>query len=321
MKGTFLMTMPSERPLEARLAAIAEHFALGQPLHHLRAPGTNDNYLVTTTSGEYLFKIIVNTTLEDILRGLPFLQRLEQYGFPVATYYRKAPDGQVYYHSSDCDAVVFDRLPGAMPQPSPVVSREIGIHLAQLHLIPADNLPEKPHWLDAQYLPAAIQQAVEMYGEEKLPETLKVFNSLYDFKPASFPQAIIHGDLDCSNCLFEGDRLVAFVDWQECGISAALLDFAQTILGFCFIDPPTGSDFWAVFDSDLYRAFYEGYTSVRSLSDVEKAHLGDALKYVGLTQPVWSMLAWQQYHPDEVMIETNLLYWKYGLDTLVLPVL
>ena len=315
------MTNSSERTPEAKLAAIAEHFALGQIHTYLRAPGTNENYLVTSDCGDYLFKIIINTTLEEILKSLPILQRLEDQGFAATAYYLKAPDGQGFYHSSDCDAVVLKRLPGTMPKPSVAVNREIGIYLAQLHLIPSLGLPEKRHWLDAHYLPEAIQTALELHGTEKLHETLKVFNSLHNFKPERFPQSIVHGDLDATNCLFEGDRLVAFVDWQECGIGPALLDFAQTMLGFCFNEHATDAEYWAVFDASLYVALYEGYTSVRPFSPYEKAHLDDALKYVGLTQPVWSMLVWPQYHPDEEMIETTRLYWAFGLDKLTLPLL
>ncbi len=314
------MTAPLERTLEAKLTAIADHFDLGKVLNHQHIDySTNQNYLVTTTQGEYLFKIIVNTTLEDVLNGVPFLQRLEQYQFRMTAYYLPAPDGEVAYHSSDCDAVVLRKLPGETPELSSTVCRQIGISLAQLHLVPHDNLPEKRHWLDAHYLPEAIQTASKMHGAEKLSETLKVFDSLRDFKPMTFPQAIIHGDLCTVNCLFEGEQLVAFVDWQEIGISAALIDFVSTVLGFCFIDQADDSEYWAVFDPALYHALYEGYTSVRPLSAYEQAHLDDALRYVGLTQPVWSMLAWEQYHQGEEMIETHTMYWKFGLDTLMLP--
>ncbi|GER89831.1 hypothetical protein KDW_39930 [Dictyobacter vulcani] len=315
------MSPTTERTLEEKLAAIADHFALGQVLTFERAPGTNQNYLVTTNVGDYLFKIIINTTLEDVLNGLPFLQRLEEQEFTVTAYYLKAPNGQVFYQSPDCEAVVLHRLPGNMPEPSPVVSREIGIHLAKLHLISCAHLPEKRHWLDEQYLPNALQKAIEMYGPERLSETRNVFNSLSSFQPATFPQAIIHGDLDTSNCLFEGGRLVAFVDWQEIGVSAALMDFVQTVIGFCFVEPPTGSDCWAVFDPDLYRALYTGYTSIRPFTGYELEHLNNALKYVALIQPVWTMLVWERYHSGQEMVETRLLYWMYGIDTLTLPTL
>ena len=315
------MPSSSERTLDEKLAAIADHFGPGQIHSFERAPGSNQNFLVTTTEGDYLFKIIVNTTLEDVLNGLPFLQRLEACHFEAAAYYLQSPTGSVFYSSSDCDAVVMRRLPGTIPELSVDVIREVGIHLAQLHLIPCDSLPEKRHWIDANYLPEAIQAAVRKYGAERLRETLAVFHSLEDFQPATFPQSIVHGDLDTTNCLFEGNRLVAFVDWQEIGISAALMDFASTMLGFCFIDQSEGSDYWAIFDPELYRALFESYTSIRPFSAYELAHLETALKYVGLTQPAWSMLMWEQYHPNQEMIETNLLYWKFGLHELTLPAL
>ncbi len=316
--------MPSShagRTLDEKLAAIANHFGLGQIQSFERAPGTNENYIVNTTEGDYLFKIIVNTTLEDILRGLPFLQRLQAYHFEATAYYLQAPDGSMCYSSPDCEAVVMHRLQGAIPELSDAVNREVGLHLARLHLIPCDGLPEKRHWLAARYLPESIEAAVQKYSAGRLRETLAVFHSLDDFRPATFPQSIVHGDLDTTNCLFDGDKLVAFVDWQEIGVSAALMDFAMTMLGFCFVDSPAGSYYWALFDPRLYRALFESYTSVRPFSAYELAHLESALKYVGLTQPIWSMLTWDHYHPGQEMIETNLLYWKFGLHELSLPAL
>lgn len=315
-----MSTLP-ERTVEAKLVAIADHFDLGRVQTFERAPGTNQNYLVTTSVGGYLFKIIVNTTLEDVLNGLPFLQRLQEQGFAATAYYLKTSNGQVFYHSPDCDAVVLPRLPGSIPEPSPSVSREIGVHLVKLHLISCTGLPEKRHWLDHQYLPNALEAAIARYGAERLSETRNVFASLRAFRPETFPQALIHGDLDTSNSLFEGEHLVAFVDWQEIGVSAALMDFMQTVLGFCFVDPPAGSESWAVFDPDLYRALCQGYTSLRPFTSYELEHLDHALKYVALTQPVWSMLAWDQHHPGEEMVETRLLYWMFGMNTLTLPAL
>jgi Ser/Thr protein kinase RdoA (MazF antagonist) len=315
------MSTTVERTLEAKLAAITEHFGLGLMQHFERASGTNQNYLVTTSSGDYLFKIIVNITLQDVLNSLPFLQRLEEQGFAATAYYLTAPTGRAFYHSPDCDAVVLRRLSGSTPAASLAVCRAVGVHLAKMHLISCVGLPEKRHWLDDQYLPNTLQTALERYGAERLSETLKVFNSLSDFHPATFPQAIVHGDLYADNCLFEGERLVAFVDWEEIGVSAALMDFVKTVQGFCFVEDAAQPQYWAVFDPDRYRAFYESYTSIRPFSHYELEHLDNALKYVGLTGSVWLMLAWERYHPGEEMVETQLLYWKFGLDKLTLPVL
>ena len=311
------MTSAPERSQEEKLAAIAHYFDLGeivasQPILH----ATNQNYLVTTPKGDYLFKIIVNTTLHDVLEGLPFLQRLEEEQFSATAYYLPTSGGEMAYHSAGCDAVVLKKLPGAIPELSPAVCREVGVYLAKLHLIPCDGLPEKRHWLDARYLPEAMQKALDLYGPAPLRETTAVFHSLRSFQPARLPQSILHGDLCPVNSLFERERLVAFVDWQEIGVGAALMDFASTVLGFCFREQDANADFWAIFDP---RALFEGYTSLCPFSSDELEQLDAALKYVGLTQPVWSMLNWQQYHPGEEMIETNTRDRKYGLDALVLP--
>jgi hypothetical protein len=70
------MSTPTERTLEAKLAAITDHFALGRVQTFERTSGTNQNYLVTTSVGDYLFKLLVSTTLESVLISLPFLHRL-----------------------------------------------------------------------------------------------------------------------------------------------------------------------------------------------------------------------------------------------------
>ncbi|GLV53512.1 homoserine kinase [Dictyobacter sp. S3.2.2.5] len=301
------------RTLEEKLTAIATHFALGPVIDFERTSGTNDNYLASTPSGGYLFKIITNSPLQKVLDGLPFLQRLQEYHFTASAYYLSAPDGNQFYHSPDCDAVVLTRLPGSMPQPSQKVSQAIGAQLARLHLVPSQNLPTKPHWLDASYISRSLHSAIQLYGPERLQQTLRIVHSLSDFQPETFPQSIVHGDLDTTNCLFDGYWLVAFVDWQEIGVGAAIMDFAMTVLGFCFVDAPEGSDYWACFDPELFQSLFSGYQSIRPFSDYELTHLDAAFTHTGLTQPLWTMLNWEQYHPGEEMVETNLLYWKYGL--------
>lgn len=308
-------------PIWQQLQSIADHFDLGTILvKPRRAMGTNRNYFVATDRGRFLFKLIVNTTLDDIERSLPYLDRLEEHGFPLTAYYLRAPDGQVIYQDGDTIAVVLRKLQGTNPRLSEQVCREVGAALARMHMIPAHDLPPKRHWIDNDYLPEAVALARQTIGEATLEETLKVFDSFAGFHPAAFPQSIVHGDLDPTNCLFAGNQLSAFLDWQDIGVGATILDFAMTVLGFCFIDPPEhNKQYWSTFDATLYRALCESYTQVRPFTPAEREALEVAVKYVGLTQPVWSMLHWDLYHPGAAIIETNTLYWKFGIDTLALP--
>lgn len=307
----------AQQATRQKLDTISDYFGLGVIKHTRRAMGTNQNYLIATDQGQYLVKIIVNTAIEEIESGLPFLERLQEYGFPAA-YYLKAAHGSAIYHGEGCDAVVLRKLKGKMPDWTEEVCREVGINLAKLHLIPVAGMPPKRHWLDNDYLPEAIEKALQIFGAEKLSETLKEYEAIKHFRPAHFPQSIIHGDLDLTNCLFIGKRLSAFLDWQEVGISASVLDFGSTVLGFCFIEEHT-SAYHAIFAPNLYKALYDGYTSVRPFSQEEEEAIEAAVKYMGLTQPVWSMLHWDQYHPGQDMVETNTLFWAFGLDTFEVP--
>jgi Ser/Thr protein kinase RdoA (MazF antagonist) len=276
--------------------------------------GTNDNFAITTTTGTYLCKIVVNTTIDDILAGLPFLRRIEEHGFTVAVTYLKTTDGRTAYEAPDFAAVVLPFLDGQRPVPSAAVNHEVGAALARLHEIPADGLPHKPHWFDGRYLSETLEVALRRHGADLMPETLRVIDSLRGFNPDEFPQVIIHGDVDPSNSLMT-EAGIRFLDWQDVAIGAAIMDVAGTALGFCFVQQ---GDQWR-FDSELYDALAEGYGSVRRLGRAEAEHLGDAMRYIAITQPVWSMSVWDQYHPGQPMIETSLFYWVYGMDEVRLP--
>ena len=98
----------------------------------------------------------------------------------------------------------------------------------------------KPHWIEDVYLQRALGEVRERAGDAATAGPRGAFDALGDFYSARLPHSLVHGDLDPSNCLFEGDGLVAFLDWQDVGVGASLLDFAMTILGFCFhevVDP------------------------------------------------------------------------------------
>ena len=299
--------------IQAKLQAISNYFDLGSIRDVNAATGTNQNYFVLTDAGEFLFKIIVNISLEGMEQAIAYLNRLEEYQFSAALYYIKSPAGSSIYRDDDCIAVACKKLRGRPATVSENDCREIGIHLAKLHLISPVSLPEKRNWLDNNYLPEIVEDAKKIIGPGKLEKTLKAYSSFSDFKPETFPQSIVHGDLGGDNCLFVGDRLCAFLDWEEVGIGASVLDFAITILGSCFLEVMY-PEFRGTFESNAYKSLYNGYNKVRPLTQYEQDYLETALKYVGLTQSVWSMLHWPQYHPAEELEETKTLFWRFGLD-------
>src|SRR5205807_727255 len=66
-----------------------------------------------------------------------------------------------------------------------------------------------------------------------LHELAVAYKEVGTFRPERFPQSIVHGDPTQSNCLFDKDMFVAWIDWEEVGVGASLLDLALSIVSFC----------------------------------------------------------------------------------------
>lgn len=115
------------------------------------------------------------------------------------------------------------------------------------------------------------------------------------------PRGIIHGDIFADNTLFEGEKLVAIIDFEvftfqslvnekrKCVlvrnrmyvniIDPLLVDIAVTISGCCY---PNNK-----LDKKLVDAFLNAYNSIRPLSDLEKKLLDDFVFYANLSVAFW----------------------------------
>jgi Ser/Thr protein kinase RdoA (MazF antagonist) len=289
-----------------RLEAIARYFGLGEILSATRLEGyANKNYLVITSAGDFVVKIILNHQKADLEQEILYLKRLEEYGFPAA-YYLPSPHGSFLYQDEEVLAVVMRKKEGQVPERSEQVNQEIGAHLARLHLLPVEGLPPKPSWLNPSYLPEALSVARQQIASQDVGRFLQAYETVRHFQPAHLPQSIIHGDVTLWNCLFLEDRLVALLDWEEVTLGASLVDIAMSILMFCFIRER--------FLRNACIQFLKGYTSIRPFTEEEYAQLETAIKYAGLTISTYFLLQFTLYYPDNQLKNLQEFYWRYQLD-------
>ncbi len=82
--------------------------------------------------------------------------------------------------------------------------------------------------------------------------------------PIGLPRGVVHGDLFRDNVLWQGDRLVALLDWESASDGVLVYDLAVAILAWCYGD---GLD-WT-----LARSLVDGYGTERALSVDEWAGL------------------------------------------------
>lgn len=285
-------------------------FELGKVSSTKRIGGrANKNYQVITDEGRFIVKFIIEHPLGDLETELNYLARLQEHDYPAA-YYLKSPDGsQIFQHNGNT-IVALPELKGDHPDRTPELCRSIGANIANLHSIPHESLPDRNHWLKQSYMPRTLSLL-----EEKYPKEVAIMESeledLKDLDYSGLPQSIIHGDMSPENCLYEGGKLVAILDWEEVGVAPSVLDIGTCVLNLCF----EGNKF----NPELFTKLIEGYESVRPLSKQEKDSLLTAVRYAGLTLTVWNLYQFGVLHPDEQEIKN--FYWDMGLPELQLPVL
>ena len=296
-----------------KLDAISSYFGLGSVLSQQRVGGhANENYLVKTELGEFVFKLLLNHPLEDFQQELTYLQLLEKHSYPAA-YYLPSPHGTSFYQDGAVIAVVMRKKEGTIPEKSEAVNREIASRLAQLHLLPTDTLPNKGSWMNANYLPEALALARSYGDNQTIERFLQAYEQVRYFQPALLIQSIIHGDVVPDNCLFLGNRLSALLDWEEVTIGASLLDIAMAILMFCFLR--------RAFSPPLLKSFLDGYMQIRALHKEEQEQLETAIRYAGLMVSTYFLLQSLRDPSSESAKDLREFYWQWGLDhwTLQMP--
>ncbi len=78
--------------------------------------------------------------------------------------------------------------------------------------------------------------------------------------PTQLPTGVVHGDLFRDNVLWQGDELVALLDWESASDGILVYDLAVTMLAWCCGD---------TLDWQLARALVDGYRKERELEPAE----------------------------------------------------
>jgi len=94
------------------------------------------------------------------------------------------------------------------------------------------------------------------------------------------PSGAIHSDIFPDNVMFNGDNVVAIIDWEEASYDKLVIDVAVVILSFCF---PDGKSL----DRKLAKAFLESYHKERPLTQSELIFLPTFINYCALGVACW----------------------------------
>ena len=281
------------------LTEIVSHYDIGTPLTLEDIPGGfgNSNFKLTTTAGTLLLKICDEKTETELHAQIALLAHLRKHAYPTVYPILLKNGEALHVRHTDC-VMLYPFLQGATPQPSERTLARIGEALAQLHCMPPlAGLPP---------FPMGISQIIPFFAEVEdtqfamHPFVLRLKSDLEWMHPQltqPLPAGILHGDLFLDNTLFDGEQLVAILDFEEASADTLLIDVGMTIIGCCYTA-----------QHDLHvaavRSFLNAYNALRPLTAVEWDSLDCFVHYAASAIAFWRFRQFNIRRPDARRADT-----------------
>lgn len=277
----------------SELAHIVTQYPIGTSVKLEEIPGGfgNSNFKLTTTDGEFLLKICDEKDSAELNLQIALLQHLHQHRYPtVYPLLTKAQNHLI--HETFGSVMLYPFLQGEEPLPSRNILARLGEALAKLHCIPPiAGLPRFAMGISQMY---PFFQEVEDTEFVTHPFVASLKSQLEEIEPslnASLPTGLLHGDLFLDNTLFDGEEMVAILDFEEGCYDTLLIDVGMTIIGCCYTSDHQ-------LNLGVVRRFLAAYNATRPLTEKEWKHLDCFVHYAALSIAFWRFRQFNIRRPD-----------------------
>ena len=257
---------------EDEVARICAAHGLGsvRGLEPVPAGTVNSNYFVETEAGRRFLRVYEEQGPEGVAYEAALLRYMAGAGLavprrvegPSATIAGK-PVGifEVVAGVESCQRGVTEVRAGA-----------VGAWLAGAHVVLEGFSERRAGRFSLADVEARLEQVARAARADLADAVARLRDVLAEVRrewPSDAPSGVIHGDLFRDNVRWEGDRIVAVIDWESASDGLWVYDVMVAVLAWCFDDRMR----W-----DLARALVRGYDAVRPLAPVERR----ALRIAGL---------------------------------------
>ena len=281
------------------LADIVAQYAIGKPLKLEEIPGGfgNSNFKLITTAGAFLLKICDEKDSAELNMQIALLQHLQRHAYPTV-YPIPTKDQKQLIHETFGSVMLYPFLQGEQPQSSPDTLAQLGEALAKLHCIPPiTGLPRFAMGI-SQMTPFFEEIQDTQFATHPFVESLKSqLASMKQHLNAPLPMGLLHGDLFLDNTLFNGDQMVAILDFEEGCYDTLLIDVGMTLIGCCYTPQHA-------LNLEAAQRFLEAYNASRPLTENEWKHLDGFVHYAALSIAFWRFRQFNIRRPDAARANT-----------------
>jgi len=249
----------------ADAAHIAAEHGLGscQRVIPVQAGTVNSNYFLETASGRVFVRLYEQQDVDGVRYEWELLDHLGARGVAVPERVQGPLPGALRVGGKP--VAVFRAVAGEdLCQARVTVARaeSVGAALALASRAGQDFAIRR----EGRFTFADIERLLASAAAAQRPELatciarLRALHAELTASAPDLPRGVVHGDLFRDNVLWQGEQIVALLDWESASDGVVIYDLAVTLLAWCCGDE---------LDWTLARALVTGYQRARAVSDAE----------------------------------------------------
>jgi len=230
----------------------------------IAAGSVNSNFFVDGPAGRRFLRIYEEQDESGVAYEWALLDHLESGGVPVPRRVRGPRPGEVRVAGKP--TAMFELVGGVescQALVSPGRAHAVGATLARAH-----RAGEGFGWRRAgRFEQSDVRARLDRADAHGRPELAGPIARLRQISlevearwPTTLPTGIIHGDMFRDNVRWEGDEVVAIIDWESASDGVLAYDLVVVLWSWCY---------GATLDWELARQVTRGYDAVRPLTDAE----------------------------------------------------
>jgi homoserine kinase type II len=237
----------------------------------------NDNYLVKTEKGNYVFRIYNFKNKEQVGFEAELLEFLKKNNFLspklLADNYNELISN---FDNKPC--IFYEFIEGEqLKNITPEIMGQIGEVMAKLHNLSKNFQPliKKSTWEPKELKKIAAENKDKMLNSgfprgKELMDFTEAELAKYSF-PETLPKGITHQDIKPENIIVKDNKIAGIVDFDNSYIGAFLHDITTTIIWTCFENNNL--------NESLMKELLKGYEKERKLTEEEKKYLLSGIKF------------------------------------------
>ena len=244
------------------------------------------NYFIHTTKGKYVFRYYENRSRESVLFESEVLTCLKANQYPCPGLIRNQHGSCVDIYQGK-PYMLFEFIEGRhLDKPTETHRQQLIQKVAELQILTQDfqSRYKDSRWnYDIELCRKLVKVEAQKIGTKAAQKKLDWLEnqlSILDL-PDDLPKGICHCDFHFSNVLFQDDRFVGLIDFDDANYTFLVFDLV------CLIDSWAWPFQSESLDLKQAREVVQAYEKHRPLSALERRHLFDVHKLSILIDSVW----------------------------------